>query len=150
MIRKYLAVLLLTGFVFIMYSCGGDYSAPADSTISITPGDIAISNGTSPATWSTQQFTISVKDANGIPLNNVKIWISYVWAIPNEYALVQLHDGDDEVDSPMSGTTDVDGIYNLRFDFQSGGGLSYEADIVVTSGSDSAVAGFLIDAGGSS
>ncbi len=147
MTRKYIAVLLLTGFVFIMYSCGGDYSAPVDATITIIPVEIAYSDGTGTVTTSSEQFTIAVKDANGIPLNDVEIWISYVWAIPNEYALVQLFDGDNPKDSPMSVTTDINGVYNLRFDFQSGGGLSYLADLVVTSGSVSASTEFSVDTG---
>jgi len=147
MIKRIITALVLTGFVIVMYSCGqgSPSSAPVGSTITIFPASVSVSDAGGLATHR-QDFVIMVKNANGVPLNNVKLNISYSWAVPDPTGYVQLYDGDVAVDSPMEATTDENGTYTLRFDYQSGS-IEYTADLVVTSGSSSASAEFAVDAG---
>ena len=78
-------------------------------------------------------FTISLKDANGNPLGDTRISISFIWAVPNIVGVVQLYDGTTPVNSPFEADTDDFGVYILRVDFQSGV-ISYFGDIEVRSG----------------
>ncbi len=137
----------LTGEVIITDD-GGD--APATATITISPAaNVEVTDGTASASWSTKNFHISVKDANDTPLKYINLHISYIWAVPNGNGLVQLYDGTTPKDSPMLVQTDANGGYNLRFDFQSGGGLSYSANLQVSSGSVFGSTGFSVNTGGS-
>ena len=140
--------ILFAAAAMLFSGCGGQTAdAPLGSTITIDPEEVSVSNSFVDSTWSTSHFQISVKNENGIPLNNVKLWISFVYAVPHEYGFAQLYDGDTLKDSPMSVTTDENGVYNLRFDYQEGGGLEYSADILVNSGSASASAEIKVDTG---
>ncbi len=146
MVKRFFVVISLLSFIFILQGCGG-YDAPETATITINPSSVKITDGTSGVNTTTQYFIITVKDENGIPLKNVEVWISYLWAAPNAYDFVQLYDGDDAEDSPMNVTTDENGAYNLRFDFKSGGGLEYSADLEVSSGSVYNSAEFKVETG---
>lgn len=132
-------LLLLTLFgaaVFFMSSCGsGSVSAPPGATITINPATLSVTDETTEPTWKTQFFTILVKNSDGNPLGNIKITISYPWAVPDSAGLVQLYDGSTPVNSPFDAETDDFGVYNLRFDYLSGGGLNYNGDLEVRSGS---------------
>ncbi|HEC97910.1 MAG TPA: hypothetical protein ENI58_07145 [Nitrospirae bacterium] len=136
-IRHFKYVLPLIAILFL-WSCG-DVSAPPDSTITISPSSVSIesvieANGTSPAKWSTQDYTVSVVDKDGNPVGNVKLSISFVWASPSPYDLVQLYKGDTKVDSPFEATTDEFGSYKFRLDFISGAEYEYTGDLEVRSG----------------
>jgi hypothetical protein len=151
--KKFLVLLL--SFLFLGLSCGGSIdlgpggcvSAPEGATITISPSSIDVTDATSLA-WHTAYFQIKVTDENGIPLNDVELWISFIWAVPDEAGYVQLYDGDIPKNSPMKVCTDEDGVYNLTFRFQSGGGRDYYADLEVRSGSVYGSASFTVSPGG--
>ncbi|GMT46992.1 MAG: hypothetical protein IEMM0007_0558 [bacterium] len=134
---KFKYVLPLIAILFL-WSCG-DVSAPPGSTITIDPPSLSIEsvideNGTSPVKKSPQYYTVTVVDKDGNPVGDVKLDISFVWASPNAYNLVQLYKGDTPVDSPFEATTDEFGSYKFRLDFISGGELEYTGDLEVRSG----------------
>lgn len=141
---KILLLLSLLGTsVFFMSSCGsGSVSAPPGATITINPATLSVTDETTEPTWKTQFFTILVKNSDGNPLGNIKITISYPWAVPDSAGLVQLYDGSTPVNSPFDAKTDDFGVYHLRFDYQSGGGLKYKGDLEVRSGSAFKTAAF--------
>lgn len=126
-------------FAVLLWGCGslgGDsVSAPPDSTITINPETLSVADSREEEDWHTQFFSIYVQNSDGTPLGNVKITISYPWAVPDSSGVVQLYDGDNKVNSPFDAETDDFGVYNLRFDYLSGGGLAYYGDLEVRSGS---------------
>ena len=147
--KKLIPGLLILTFLLVLSACGGKGDqAPATATLTISPTESTVTNGSDISMVSTQYFTIVVKDAQGIPLSDVALDISYAWAVPNAYGFVQLRDGETAVDSPMEATTDENGEYHLRFDFQSGGGLKYSASLEVTSGALFGSADFSVETGG--
>jgi hypothetical protein len=113
------------------------------STITITGPD-NITDITPSTSTDTAFFAIVVKNQSGVPLANVEISITYPWAVPNPAALVQLFDGNNtQQDSPMSVTTDANGTFNLRMDYQRGL-VDYTGTIQVTSGSVIGTADFSV------
>ncbi len=143
--RRNIIILSLALLSFLLVGGCGEAPAPRDATITIT-SEGTVTDGGLTAQWHSTIFTISVKDAAGYPLNDVKIWISYPWAVPDAYRFVQLYDDTTPKDSPFSATTDENGVYNLRFDFLSGGGLEYYGDLEVRSGSVYSSAAFEVKA----
>ncbi len=134
--RRYiiLASILSIGLIGVFFLVGcGDVCAPPESTITIEPASVSVTDSYTAESTSTQHFTISVKDKEGMPLNDVKVWISFMWANPNDAGVVQLYDGDTPKDSPFWAKTDENGVYVLRFDLQSGAGLTYTGDVEVRS-----------------
>lgn len=153
MTRRYIISLALVGLLFIIIGCGGggggddDVAAPAEATMTISGAPETISIGLGSTSWYEYCcFIIVVKDANGIPLNNVDLSISYPWAIPNPPGLVQLYDGNTPKDSPLNVTTDENGAYYLKIGYQ-GGLLEYTGSLIVVSGSVSATATFAVNTG---
>ena len=130
------------GSFFIWSACGGGLDAPVGSTITITGPDSITDASTSTVT-DTANFTIVVKNISGVPLDNVKIWISYPWAVPSPAGLVQLYDGDTAKDSPMSAETDSNGAYHLRLDYRRGG-VDYTGNIQVVAGPNTGTAEFAV------
>jgi hypothetical protein len=144
--RKFTLLLTITIFLFIFSSCGGGggggNDAPAEGKITISGAPDTITIIDTETNWYEYCcFVIVVKDANGIPLNNVNLSISYPWAIPNPPGLVQLYDGDTPEDSPMDVTTDGNGAFYLKIRYQ-GGLVEYTGSLIVVSGSLSATAKF--------
>ncbi len=139
--RYTIMFLILTGLFLMLAGCGGGVDlgpsgsvcAPEGSTITILPDSLTITDGSTTPSWHTQNFTIVVKNAQEIPLNDVEIWITFPWAVPDSTGVVQLFAGNTPKDSPMSAVTDENGVFNLRFDYQSGGGLDYFGDLEVRS-----------------
>ena len=136
-IRHLKYVLPIIAMLFL-WSCG-DVTAPPGSTITIDPSSVSITSvsdetGASPAFWTTKYYTVSVVDKDDNPVGNVKLSISFVWASPNPYNLVQLYKGDTPVDSPFEATTDEFGSYKFRMDFISGAYYEYTGDLEVRSG----------------
>jgi hypothetical protein len=133
--------LITTAFLLVLIACGGGggggSDAPAEATITINPSSYTVEvSETYPDTTYTQYFQIVVKDGKGIPLNDVNLRISFPWAQPAEFAVVQLYDGGSPKDSPMKVKTDENGSYTLRFDYNVGVSAGeYYGDIEVTSGS---------------
>jgi hypothetical protein len=139
--KNRLIVLITTAFFLGLVACGGGgHDAPAEATITIKPVDTTITVAENyPDTTYTQYFQIVVKDKNGIPLRDVKLRISYPWAVPAAFPVVQLYDGNSPKNSPMTVETDENGSYTLRFDYKVGFDGSfdreYSGDLTVTSGS---------------
>lgn len=142
---KFKYVLPLIAILFL-WSCG-DISAPPDSTITINPSSLNIENSLLTTETSTQYYTVSVVDKDGNPVGDVKLSISFIWASPSPYNLVQLYKGDTPVDSPFDATTDEFGAYKFRLDFISGGGYEYTGDLEVRSGAAFAASTLDVTAG---
>ena len=132
LIRFFMALFVL----FALAACGSNnsISAPYGSTITINPTDTSVTDKGSVITTHTQFYTITVLDQNGQPMNNAKITISFPWAYPDSASAVTLYDGNSPQNSPFDAKTDSFGIYTLRFDYVSGGGLSYFGNLEVRSG----------------
>ncbi len=148
MFKKYIPGVLILLSVFLLSACGGGTDAPATATMTISPSSFTFTDSTTTQSETTQTFSIVVKNAQGIPLNDVDIWISSLLAAPNAFDVIQLHDGNNEEGSPMKVKTDDNGVYILRVDFKHGNSLSYSSPIQVVSASISASADFDVDAGG--
>ena len=129
-----------------MQGCGGYDSPPEDGSITISPSSIKITDASGPVETDREQFLIVVKDANGIPLNNVEVVVSYPWAVPSPAGVVQLYDGSKPVDSPMTVITDENGAYIVKFDYQRGG-IEYKGDFQFTAGSLFGSATFEVETG---
>ncbi|MBI5663843.1 MAG: hypothetical protein HZC49_01950 [Nitrospirae bacterium] len=147
MLRKYIMSLALVGLLFIITGCGGGgngssggllscgdgSSAPEDATITVSPATESIIDGTTGTAWDTYFFSISVKNSDGIPLDCIKLNITYPWAIPSEAGLVQFFDGDTPKDNPMTATTDDNGTFYLKIRYQRGE-VAYTGNLMVVSG----------------
>jgi len=150
-IQKFILFFLI---IFILGACGKDdtVSAPYGSIIIVQPGTTAVNDGTLTTTWSDQYYTITVLDGNSNPMNNVEIFIDFIWAIPDTAGLAQLYSGNKEsgytaVNAPMVATTDSSGNYHLRVDFSHGGGLKYSGTIrVISAGAIHGAAEFSVTA----
>ncbi len=152
MLKRLLPAVFVLISLFLLSACGsnsGGNPATALSTLTINPSDSTITDARAAQYTSTQFFTITVIDERSRPLSDVTLGISYIWAAPNAAGLVQLYDGNTQVDSPFEAQTDEYGQYHLRVDFQSGAGLEYSASIQVTSGVKFTSATFAVETGGS-
>ncbi len=150
MIKRCIIFIAFVGLLFIVPGCGGGddiEDAPVDATITINPSESTVSDSAGFTTTHSEYFNIVVEDANGFLLRNIRLTISFVWAVPDVYGVVQFYHGGSPVDSPFNALTDDDGAYLLRMDFDSGGGLAYTATLQVTSGSAYASAEFEVETG---
>lgn len=154
MIKRCIIFIAFVGLLFIVPGCGGGddiENAPVDATITINPSEFNLSDSTGFTTTHSEYFNIVVEDANGFLLENIRLTISFVWAVvpvvPDVYGVVQFYHGGSPVDSPFNALTDDDGAYLLRMDFDSGDGLAYTATLQVTSGSAYGSANFEVDTG---
>jgi hypothetical protein len=150
MIKRYIIFIAFVGLLFIVPGCGGGddiENADTNDTITINPIASTVSDGTALATPHIQYFHIVVEDANGFPLENIRLTIEFWLAVPDIYGVVQFYHGGSPVDSPFNALTDGDGAYMLRMDFYSGGGLEYNGALQVTSGSAYGSADFEVDTG---
>lgn len=161
MIKKYIIHMVLISLAFISVGCGGSGGggggrggddAPADSSITINPASttITVTAGSSLTTY-VSSFNIVVKDANGIPLNDVDLTISYPWASTSKtVGVVQFYDGypygsATAIASPVTVATDKNGAYTIWFTYVVGdtdgdplndaGDLEYKGDFQIISGS---------------
>lgn len=134
--RYFIYGIFILGLISIL-GCGKgeSFTAPSGSTITINPSSVSVTDGSSTASTHSQPFTITVLDSNGKPMNDTEISIFFQWAVPDIAGVVQLYDGSTPKNSPFTAVTDENGVYNLRFDYQSGGGLSYKGDLEVRSAS---------------
>ena len=123
--------MLLIGLTALA-GCGGSggVSAPAGSTITLNPSALTITDAVDQ--WHTTFFDIIVKNADGQPMGDAKVTISFQWAVPDPQAFVQLYDGDTKKNSPFDAKTDDFGIYHLRFDYRTG--YKYNGDLEARSG----------------
>ncbi|RJQ20306.1 MAG: hypothetical protein C4560_05280 [Nitrospiraceae bacterium] len=139
--KKSSVILAIIGFVFILSACGGgaggDADAPADGSITTSVSSIPWEYATDSSGSRTGSFTIVVKNANGIPLEDVSVTIFNTLAEPFASS-IQLYDGNPDdgapaKDAPMTVTTDENGSYTLYFDFVVG--VEYASNFQITSGS---------------
>ena len=114
MYKKLLPALIIICSLFILSGCGsGGSPAPAGSTITISPPTasyVGIS-GDTPV-----NFTVTVKTANGVPLNNVDLFISGGFAeprVPARYQFYSKRNTDGPVSSGFTGRTDNEGAYEF-------------------------------------
>ncbi|GBE06797.1 hypothetical protein BMS3Abin10_02454 [bacterium BMS3Abin10] len=121
--KKYILTgLILFSFLAVLSSCGGGaVDAPVGTVISIDPstysGDGIID----------QTFTVTVKDENGVPLNDVIVYIS------SSSTNILLYDSSgDPTGSTMNAGTDANGVYNLNTYIYGG---DYTAQLEFRSGS---------------
>lgn len=153
--KKHYIFLFLAGILFIFAGCGGGGSsdAPAESRITISPSSYSVKNS---SYWDVHRkdFLITVKDPNGVPLRDVDLRISFIWASPDgrfqtlfydlascgdgirETPLAQLNDGNNPKDSPMTVKTDENGSFILNLDFLSGG-VDFNCDGAIDLDADS-------------
>jgi hypothetical protein len=148
MYKKLLTVFIMLCSFLILSACGGGGSgsdsgnpAPPGSTITITPIDptfTALSGDTF------VDFTVSVKNKNGIPLNNVTVGISGGFAVPRVPARYEFHKSwnDDPITSrSFSAKTNGEGVYMFSikiFATVNGVASEFEDFIQVQSGTVSA------------
>ncbi|MBZ0157248.1 MAG: hypothetical protein K8I29_13685 [Alphaproteobacteria bacterium] len=133
--KKSCAVSLLLLCLVALSGCGGGgNSAPSGSTLTINPTETNVTDTSSSVSWTTQFYTISLKNSEGKSLGKTKVTITFPWAVPSSFGVVQFYDGDTPVNSPFDVETDDFGVYYLRLDLQSGGGLSYSGDLEARSG----------------
>lgn len=130
--------LLMLSLILIIGAIQCEDVAPDDAEITINPTSGDYKNTTDE--FFHQTFTISVKDSKGVPLNGVEITIEFVWAPnyscpePNCVPVLKLIDKDNkEVSSPFTTRTLDNGTYPITLRLYASG-YSYEADLVVRSG----------------
>ncbi len=150
-VRRYrVGIILLIPLILFFIACGtdidsptGEIIAPPGSEIVINPSSLEVTDGSPTETRHYTTFAISVFDPEGKPIGRVKLKISYLWANPDDYNLVQLYDGscsnsnpptNPPKNSPMDAVTNDYGVYNLCVGFSTGNGLEYNASINVYSG----------------
>ncbi|NOZ67668.1 MAG: hypothetical protein GXP46_00130 [Deferribacteres bacterium] len=146
MSKRFLVNMVLLSFVFILFGCGGYDSPPEDGSITVSPSSIKITDPSGPVEIDRGQFLVVVKDADGIPLNNVEVVVSYPWAVPSPAGAVQFYDGSTPVNSPMTVITDKNGAYIVKFSYQRGG-IEYKGDFQFIAGSLSTTATFEVETG---
>lgn len=144
--KRYFILLFLL-LPLLVFGCGEE-TASSGSTITISPESMSVTDGSSTSSWHSNYFNITVTSSSGKPSGNIKINISATWAYPDPYNFIRLYDGNTLKSSPFEATTDENGSYMLRFDYQSGGGLEYSSDcgLMITSGSTTGCADFEIAA----
>ena len=140
------------GSFFIWSGCGGSNEAPEGSIITISPSDLTITDG-SLQDIHKQRFLVTVKNPSSVPLNNVKLRMSFIWATPDgvldtlvydmnpcdgtsETPLAQLYNGDPDaggvpVTSPFNTKTNEDGVFEIWLRFISGGFDVFPCDGVI-------------------
>jgi len=144
--KRLLACFLFSGLLIISGCGGGSTSAPTGSTITINPATFTLTDASATVSTHTQYFTVSVKNLAGASLGNTKIVISSPFAVPDSSGYVQLYNGTTKMDSPFEAETDNFGIYQLRFDYTSGGARAYAGNLEARSGSAFGTASFSIAA----
>ncbi len=155
MIKKFIYSVFFVCLIFAFTGCGGKGSdAPAGSTVTISGID-SFADGTGLFSIQTGRLFIVVENAKGVPLNNVKLNITFplartsiVTTLFNDPAnlggyLVLLQDEGSDTNSPLEVTTDINGVYELVFKFWSGG-IAYTSDVHVTTGTADAVHEFAV------
>jgi len=136
--KKYWRHQLLAAIVLILAiaGCSGDkITAPTGSAVSINPLSMSVSDTHTASSTHTQYFTIAIKDEKGNPVQNAEVSISLPLAFPDPLGYAQLYDGSTPKNSPFTATTNADGVYYLRVDYLSGGGVSFTDNLEIRSGS---------------
>ncbi len=150
MIKKFIYTVFSVCLIFVLTGCGGKGNdAPEGTEITVTPGSITISDAGA-VRWDQSSFTIIVKNEDDIPLSNVRLNISFPFArsarLTSGFVVQLLNDDGNSTNSPMEAVTGTNGTYVLRFDYLRGS-LSYNADILITSGTSSVIPNFTVEDG---
>ncbi len=121
--------------IFMIVACGPVEATP-DMTLSVTPSEISFTDTSQTVSTSTDSLVISVITGEGTPAVGVIVYASTdpFW-INND--LVWFPDCPNR--NTCSCTTDSFGKCIIRVSYKHGGGLQYDADIVVYSGALSQV-----------
>lgn len=120
-------------FSVALWGCGGN-GAPAGSVITINPTSNTITDAGTDVTTHTFNYTISLVDSTGKPLGFTHVEISCPLANPDVFNVIQLFDSDTPRKSPFEAVTNDIGVYYLRVDVQTGGGLKYTTNVEARSG----------------
>ena len=159
MIKRFIYTIFSVCLIFAITGCGGNSGseAPEGTTITISGTESRV-NGHADMTATEDELRIIVKNADGIPLNNVKLRISFGFARSavrpliydaatntGGYRVLFFDDGS-ETNSPMEVTTDKYGVYTLVFRYWSGNSVAYTGDFVVSSGTSTATHEFAVTA----
>lgn len=137
---------LVTMMLIVIGGCQpGNVTAPSGGSIEFSPSEITVTDQGSVINTFTAYLTIVVYDSNLQPMNGQDITIFYPWAVP-QATVVQLYDGATPVNSPFTAKTDSNGLYHLRVDYMSGGGLAYFGELEVRSGTNFGTASIQVKA----
>jgi hypothetical protein len=132
-----IAIAAMLAISAMLGGCG-DNTAPSGATITISPPSDSIEDASLTASSSSKDFTITVKNKDGLLMNNVDVVIS---ARGQQWGLVQLMTtGNVLLSEPVTVTTDDTGTYTVRLLMVHGGGAKYKFDLWATSASASASA----------
>ncbi len=149
MTKRFIYTIFSVCLIFVFTGCGGSQGsdAPELSVITIIPASLTITDATATADWEETSFTIIVKNADGIPLSNVRLNISmpFAWSgLLQTGHLVEMLNNGVRTESPMEAVTQTNGTYVLTLRYQHGGGVAFVSDILVTTGTSSKVATFTV------
>lgn len=112
--RYFITYGLVIAALLSLWGCGqsGSFTAPSGSTITVNPS----STSASISADTTYNFTVTVLDANGIPLNGAEVFITGAFAAPRTVARYQFYrdlGGVNSINSGFTGQTDEFGNYNF-------------------------------------
>ena len=116
--------------LFLVLSCG-PVEATSDMTLTVTPSSITFTDTSATTSISTEPLIVSVTTAEGNPAVDVKIYASLdsFWVVNN---LVWFPDCLNQ--TVCSCTTGESGKCSIRISYQHGGGLQYDANVLIYSG----------------
>lgn len=131
----------VAGMTFLLLGCGsgGEDGAPPRSTADISPPSVTWNQqGSASAQLLTQRFTVTLKDARGIPLpgTDVDIYLdlsSGTWT--GSPAMILKDENGNPQTSPFSVKTDAIGTARVLVEFVIGGGADYKGSVQAFSGS---------------
>jgi hypothetical protein len=134
---QYIAVAAMLAVSAMLGGCG-DNTAPSGATITIYPASFSLEDAAAVASSSSKDFTITVKNKDGLLMNNVDVVIS---AIAQQWGYAQLMTTRNVLlPEPVTVTTDDTGTYTVRLSMVHGGGAKYKFDLNAVSASASASA----------
>ncbi|MEK6725301.1 MAG: hypothetical protein AABY54_01940 [Deltaproteobacteria bacterium] len=102
--------LLIAGLLSLWGCSSGSFTAPSGSTMTVNPSSISESISAD----TTHNFTVTVSDADGKPLNGAEVFITGAFAAPRTVARYQFYrdvGAVTSVNSGFSGKTDEFGNY---------------------------------------
>ena len=130
-------------------SCGDESGAPEGSTITISPTESALTTsaytGPTPCTSFSSEdkpFAITVRNSNGVPLNDIDLVLSldYSQGTTSGLTVLELYDNGARQTSPLRTKTDGSGTKLVTVKRWHGCNIEYAGQLNVYSGSASAFA----------
>jgi hypothetical protein len=120
MIKRYVIFLAFLSLLFIIPGCGGGggsggggVDAPVGSIITVNPSTAEFASLSGDTIIN---FAVFVTNEQGVPLNNVELFISGPFAVPRVPARYQFYrnsNGNNPVDSFFSEKTNENGVYEF-------------------------------------